>query len=109
VSAQELAPRILCIGIPVRDLIFRVQGVPDRGSKANASHLEEIYGGNALKCRDRHRTSRRPRLARRALRFASAAAALKCTRFGGALAAPQRIEIEELLHRSEEGRPAGAL
>jgi sulfofructose kinase len=48
VSAQELAPRILCIGVPVRDLLFRVQGVPDRSSKANASHLEEICGGNAL-------------------------------------------------------------
>jgi sugar/nucleoside kinase (ribokinase family) len=34
---------------------------------------------------------------RQALRFASAAAALKCTRFGGAFAAPQRIEVEELL------------
>jgi sulfofructose kinase len=34
---------------------------------------------------------------RQALRFASAAAALKCTRFGGAFAAPQRLEVEELL------------
>ncbi|MDA9398577.1 sugar kinase [Bradyrhizobium sp. CCBAU 45389] len=42
------APRILCIGIPVRDLTFRVEGVPARGSKANASHLAEICGGNAL-------------------------------------------------------------
>jgi sugar/nucleoside kinase (ribokinase family) len=32
-----------------------------------------------------------------ALRFASAAAALKCTRFGGAFAAPQRPEVAELL------------
>lgn len=42
------APRILCIGIPVRDLTFRVEAVPERGSKANASHLAEICGGNAL-------------------------------------------------------------
>jgi len=40
-----------------------------------------------------------------ALRFASAAAALKCTRFGGAFAAPQRAEVEELL---SHGQPAGA-
>jgi sugar/nucleoside kinase (ribokinase family) len=40
-----------------------------------------------------------------ALRFASAAAALKCTRFGGAFAAPQRAEVEELLRH---GQPAGA-
>jgi sugar/nucleoside kinase (ribokinase family) len=35
-----------------------------------------------------------------ALRFASAAAALKCTRFGGAFAAPQRAEVEELLSQA---------
>jgi sugar/nucleoside kinase (ribokinase family) len=38
---------------------------------------------------------------RAALRFASAAAALKCTRFGGAFAAPQRPEVEELLDRGQ--------
>ena len=43
---------------------------------------------------------------RQALRFASAAAALKCTRFGGAFAAPQRIEVEELLSQSQ-GAVAG--
>ena len=41
-----------------------------------------------------------------ALRFASAAAALKCTRFGGAFAAPQRAEVEELLsHGQPRTRP----
>ena len=35
---------------------------------------------------------------REALRFAAAAAALKCTRHGGGQAAPQRVEVEELLH-----------
>lgn len=43
-----IAPRILCVGIPVRDLTFRVETVPERGSKANASHFAEICGGNAL-------------------------------------------------------------
>jgi len=38
---------------------------------------------------------------RQALRFASAAAALKCTRFGGAFAAPQRAEVEELLSHGQ--------
>src|SRR4029077_8982582 len=38
---------------------------------------------------------------REALRFASAAAALKCTRFGGAFAAPQRAEVEELLGQGQ--------
>ena len=47
-ASPEAAPRILCIGIPVRDLTFRVEAVPERGSKANATHLAEICGGNAL-------------------------------------------------------------
>ncbi len=41
-------PRILCIGMPVRDLTFRVHGLPARGSKENATHFDEICGGNAL-------------------------------------------------------------
>jgi len=40
-----------------------------------------------------------------ALRFASAAAALKCTRFGGAFAAPQRAEVSELLSHSQAAGP----
>ena len=47
-NAPKILPRILCIGIPVRDLTFRVSGVPGRGSKENATHLDEICGGNAL-------------------------------------------------------------
>jgi sugar/nucleoside kinase (ribokinase family) len=47
-AQPAIAPRILCIGIPVRDLTFRVEAVPERGSKANATHLAEICGGNAL-------------------------------------------------------------
>src|SRR4030081_32757 len=47
-AAPKIAPRILCVGIPVRDLTFRVSGVPARGSKENATHFEEICGGNAL-------------------------------------------------------------
>jgi len=47
-AAPKTPPRILCIGMPVRDLTFRVQGLPARGSKENASHFEEICGGNAL-------------------------------------------------------------
>jgi sugar/nucleoside kinase (ribokinase family) len=43
---------------------------------------------------------------REALRFASAAAALKCTRFGGAFAAPQRAEVAELLNQGQAANPA---
>jgi sugar/nucleoside kinase (ribokinase family) len=47
-AAPKVPPRILCIGIPVRDLTFRIHELPARGFKANASHFEEISGGNAL-------------------------------------------------------------
>lgn len=46
-GAPKVPPRILCIGLPVRDLTFRVN-VPARGSKENATHFDEICGGNAL-------------------------------------------------------------
>jgi len=47
-ASRKLPPRILCIGMPVRDLTFRVTGLPARGSKVGASHFDEICGGNAL-------------------------------------------------------------
>jgi sulfofructose kinase len=47
-KAPKIPPRILCIGMPVRDLTFRVGGVPGRGSKENATYFDEICGGNAL-------------------------------------------------------------
>ena len=61
-AAPKIPPRILCIGMPVRDLTFRVAGVPARGSKENATHFDEICGGNALNARDRNRAPRRTRL-----------------------------------------------
>src|SRR3984893_7864722 len=47
-KAPKTPPRILCVGMPVRDLTFRVRGVPGRGSKENTTHFDEICGGNAL-------------------------------------------------------------
>lgn len=46
--ASKRSPHILCIGMPVRDLTFRVDGLPARGFKVNADHFDEICGGNAL-------------------------------------------------------------
>ena len=48
VAAPKIPPRILCIGMPVRDLTFRIQELPERGLKVNANHFDEIAGGNAL-------------------------------------------------------------
>jgi sulfofructose kinase len=42
------APKILCIGIPVRDLVFQVKDLPARGNKEPASKFDELAGGNAL-------------------------------------------------------------
>jgi sulfofructose kinase len=47
-AAPKRVPRILCIGMPVRDLTFRIDGLPEHGSKAAASHFDEICGGNGL-------------------------------------------------------------
>src|SRR5581483_2021628 len=48
VRAPKIPPKILCIGMPVRDLAFRTPSVPARGSKENATGFGEICGGNAL-------------------------------------------------------------
>ena len=40
--------KILCVGMPVRDLIFRVTELPARGYKVRAEHFNELAGGNAL-------------------------------------------------------------
>jgi sugar/nucleoside kinase (ribokinase family) len=45
---DKAKPRILCIGIPVRDLTFRIEELPGRGEKIPASHFDQICGGNAL-------------------------------------------------------------
>jgi sugar/nucleoside kinase (ribokinase family) len=47
-ATPKNVPRLLCIGMPVRDLMFRVDGVPEHGSKTNASHFDESCGGNGL-------------------------------------------------------------
>src|SRR5438477_7991831 len=47
-AAPAKAKRILCIGMPVRDLIFRVRDLPPRGGKMLADNFDELAGGNAL-------------------------------------------------------------
>ena len=45
---RPAAPNILCVGMPVRDLVFRVENIPARGNKMRATHFTEYSGGNAL-------------------------------------------------------------
>ena len=47
-AAPKIPPRILCIGMPVRDLTFRIQELPAHGFKVHATHFDEICGGNGL-------------------------------------------------------------
>lgn len=47
-TASSNSPFILCIGMPVRDLAFRIEAIPPRGSKVPSRQFEEIAGGNAL-------------------------------------------------------------
>lgn len=42
------SPRILCIGMPVRDLIYHIKELPGRGEKVRAEQFDEIAGGNGL-------------------------------------------------------------
>lgn len=41
-------PKILCVGMPVRDLIYHIKELPGRGEKVRAEKFEEIAGGNGL-------------------------------------------------------------
>ena len=47
-ASPDKSHRILCIGMPVRDLVFHVRELPSRGGKVPAQSYEEIAGGNAL-------------------------------------------------------------
>jgi sulfofructose kinase len=50
-NPQRTSPKspmqILCIGMPVRDMVFRVDDVPARGHKVRAAHFDQFTGGNA--------------------------------------------------------------
>src|SRR5258708_26004973 len=83
-AAPKIPPRILCIGMPVRDLTFRVRGVPARGSKENATHFDEICGGNALNA------------AIRIVRLGGPASV--CGPKGDALQAPIPVIVDNLAH-----------
>lgn len=40
--------KVLCIGMPVRDLIYHIKELPGRGEKVRAEQFDEIAGGNGL-------------------------------------------------------------
>jgi sugar/nucleoside kinase (ribokinase family) len=45
---QPDGKKIVCIGFPVRDLIYHIKELPGRGEKVRAENFDEIAGGNAL-------------------------------------------------------------
>lgn len=46
-TADRSAPLILCVGMPVRDLVLRIDTLPSPGHKIRASAFDQISGGNA--------------------------------------------------------------
>ena len=89
-DAPKIPPRILCIGMPVRDLTFRVSAIPARGSKENATHFDEICGGNALNA------------AIGIVRLGGRASV--CGPMGDAREASSRFIFEQLAHEGIESR-----
>ena len=48
-KAPKIPPRILCIGMPVRDLTFHTSAAfPGAAPRRTPPHFDEICGGNAL-------------------------------------------------------------
>lgn len=46
-TADRPSPLVLCVGMPVRDLVLRIDALPAPGHKILASECDEICGGNA--------------------------------------------------------------
>jgi sugar/nucleoside kinase (ribokinase family) len=46
-AADRPSPLILCVGMPVRDLVLRIDALPSPGRKIRASEFDQICGGNA--------------------------------------------------------------
>ncbi|MGO4711895.1 sugar kinase [Bradyrhizobium sp. 2TAF24] len=47
ITADRPSPLILCVGMPVRDLVLRIDTLPSPGRKIRASEFDQICGGNA--------------------------------------------------------------
>jgi len=47
-AVPKIPPRILLHRMPVRDLTFRIEELPERGFKVNASHFEESAAATRL-------------------------------------------------------------
>lgn len=46
-TTARSAPLVLCVGMPVRDLVLRIDALPAPGRKIRASACDQICGGNA--------------------------------------------------------------
>lgn len=98
VRAGELTPSFLAVTDGTNDVLWLDRGTPRRFSVFKVDTVDTLgagdvfHGAFALMLAE-------GRSARDAMRFAAAAAAVKCTRFGGIAGAPTRAEVEAFLAR----------
>jgi sulfofructose kinase len=99
-------PRILCAGIAVLDEVFRVDTLPPLLWREDGSvrrmPVFPINAVDTLGAGDIFHGAftlvlAEGRTIEIALRFAAAAAGLKCARFGGSAVAPLRAEVDALV------------
>jgi sulfofructose kinase len=107
-SAIASRRRVICVGHAALDRVFSVENWPAGSGKIAAHRFEESGGGMAANA-----AAAVARLGGEsvfwgptgddpvadAIRFAAAAAAIKCSRPGGRRGAPNRREVEALLAR----------
>jgi sulfofructose kinase len=80
------------------DIMFVEDGEPQRMPVFTVKAVDTLAAGDVFHAAFALALAER-RKPREALRFASAVAALKCTRFGGIAGAPTRAELEEFLRQ----------
>ena len=109
-------PKVICVGHSALDRVFTVDAWPQASAKVRANSLVEVGGGMAANAAvavarlggDSHYwgpvgedsvadVMRAHLQAAGALRFAAAAAAIKCTRPGGRSGSPSRDDVEGFL------------
>ena len=108
--------RVVCVGIAVVDTIFAVDRLPLAPGKNLARSVVQIGGiaeeleawrvelqchpaggGRRLTALDRPGRCQRRASDRRAVRFAAAAAAVECTRYGWREGVPDRAAVERMM------------
>src|SRR5450631_1027005 len=94
--AQLLVNGVVGVTLGAEGLLWLEGGVEQRASAPHISPIDTLAAGDVFHAAFALAVSEGSTVAV-AARFANAAAALKCTRFGGRLGAPTRAEVNEFL------------